>query len=208
MRESAIRIAVVDGRELFRRGIALLLDGVDGFEVVGHAPTAADLSTTPDVALVDAAAPAAAACAVLIDRDPRVRILVLSDSDDADPFAAMGAGALGLLPKDVSLAELAQGIRVVADGQTLVSSAMTARLVGNLDTAGGGTTNGHGRLTAREAEVLRLVAGGLSNREIGERLGIAENTAKNHVRNMLEKLKLRTRTEAAMYAVREKLIEL
>lgn len=201
-----IRVAVVDGRELFRRGLALLLDSLDGFEVVGEGPTVDVVASEADVVLLDAISPGLAACAPLRQTHPTVQILTLTDTNDSDPFAAMSAGALGMLPKDVSVRELIEGIRVVADGHTLVSPSMTERMVSGFREAQA-AQNGRGRLTARESEVLRLVAEGLSNREVGVRLGIAENTAKNHVRNLLEKLHLRSRTEAAMYAVREKLIE-
>jgi DNA-binding NarL/FixJ family response regulator len=207
VRERVIRVAVIDGRELFRRGVTMLLEAAEGFGVVAHGPSVAAVTAPADVVLVDASSPGLAACQELAQAHPGVHILVLTAADDADPFAAMAAGALGLLHKDCSLRELLQGIRVVADGQTLVSPAMTARLVSNLQHEAGTEQDGGNRLTAREFEVLQLVAAGLSNREIGDRLGIAENTAKNHVRNMLEKLNLRTRTEAAMYAVREKLVE-
>ncbi|QYJ04419.1 response regulator transcription factor [Nocardioides panacisoli] len=206
MSTSAIRVAVVDGRELSRRGLALLLDDRDEFEVVAAVAGVGELAVVPDVALVDGSDPGLDACSALQQLAPTARILVLTDAGDADPFAAMGAGALGLLHREASLGELVEGIGVVAEGHTLVSSSMTARMVsGFRDT--NGSANGHGKLTARESEVLLLVAGGLSNREIGLKLGIAENTAKNHVRNLLEKLRLRSRTEAAMYAVREKLVE-
>lgn len=206
MRESAIRVAVVDGRELFRRGLALLLDSHEAIEVLDAVSDVEAVTGAPDVAIVDASDPGLAACAALHRSAPGTRILVLADSGDADPFAAMGAGALGVLHKDATLAELVEGIGVVAEGHTLVSSAMTERMVSGFRDVEA-ASEGQARLTARESEVLLLVAGGLSNREIGQQLGIAENTAKNHVRNLLEKLHLRSRTEAAMYAVREKLIE-
>lgn len=201
-----IRVALVDGQELFRRGVAMLLDSLDGIEVIGHGAGIDAVTAETDVAVMDASAPGLEACVELRQVVPEARILMLTDNADGDPFAAMGAGALGMLHKDTSVQELVEGIRVVADGHTLVSPSMTERMVSGFREAEA-AQNGRGRLTARESEVLQLVAGGLSNREIGVQLGIAENTAKNHVRNLLEKLQLRSRTEAAMYAVREKLID-
>lgn len=197
---------MVDGRELVRRGIALLLDSREEIEVVDAVGGVGELTATPDVAIIDVTDPGLDACSALLRVAPAAKILVLTDAGDADPFAAMDAGALGLLHEHATLEELVEGIGVVAEGHTLISSMMTERMVSGFRAADV-ASNGRARLTVRESEVLLLVAGGLSNREIGLRLGIAENTAKNHVRNLLEKLHLRSRTEAAMYAVRERLIE-
>ena len=117
---------------------------------------------------------------------------------------------LGYLLKDSSIEEVAQAVRVVAEGQSLISPSMAAKLIDEFKTMSrpDRSTGPALRLTERELDVLRLVAKGLSNRDVANRLAISENTVKNHVRNMLEKLQLHSRMEAVMYAVREKLVEL
>ncbi len=124
----------------------------------------------------------------------------------------MRAGATGYLLKEVSIEDLAEAVRAAERGEGLLTPPMVAKLMREFtalsrrletDESGEDTP----KLTDREVEVLRLVARGLSNKEIAAQLVIAQNTVKNHVRNILEKLRLRSRTEAAMYAVREKLIE-
>ena len=138
------------------------------------------------------------------------KIVMLTVSDEeADLYEAVKNGASGYLLKDSSLDEVVEGIRVVADGQSLISPTMAAKLGRRVRHVAARPNPGPAlRLTAREIEVLRLVAKGLSNRDVAHRLAISENTVKNHVRNMLEKLQLHSRMEAAMYAVREKLVEL
>ena len=139
------------------------------------------------------------------------KIVMLTVSDEeADLYEAVKNGASGYLLKDSSIEEVAQGIRVVAEGQSLISPSMAAKLIDEFKTMSRpDRSQGPAlKLTERELDVLRLVAKGLSNRDVAHRLAISENTVKNHVRNMLEKLQLRSRMEAAMYAVREKLVEL
>jgi DNA-binding NarL/FixJ family response regulator len=119
-------------------------------------------------------------------------------------------GASGYLLKDSSIDEVAQAVRVVADGQSLISPSMAIKLLDEFKQMSR-TDRSHvptPRLTERELEVLRLVAQGLNNREIAKQLFISENTVKNHVRNILEKLQLHSRMEAVMYAVREKLLDI
>jgi len=138
-----------------------------------------------------------------------VIMLTVSD-EEADLYEAVKGGAAGYLLKDSSIDEVAQGVRVVAEGQSLVSPSMAVKLIDEfkqMSKPDRGQVPGI-RLTDRELEVLRLVATGMNNREIAKKLFISENTVKNHVRNMLEKLQLHSRMEAVMYAVREKLLEL
>jgi two-component system NarL family response regulator len=130
--------------------------------------------------------------------------------DEEDLFAAIRAGASGYLLKELSIEEVAGTVRAAARGQAVVSPTMAAKLLNEFNVLSRRVAEQRGdapRLTERELEVLRLVAKGMSNKEIAAELVIAENTVKNHVRNILEKLELRTRTEAAMFAVREKLID-
>ena len=141
---------------------------------------------------------------------PSVRIVMLTASDEeTDLYDAIKAGASGYLLKDASIDEVAKAVRLVADGQSLISPAMAVKLLDEFKqlASSGAATVTVPRLTDRELEVLRLVARGSSNREIARDLFISENTVKNHVRNILEKLQLHSRMEAVMYAVREKLLD-
>ena len=135
-------------------------------------------------------------------------MLTISD-EEADLYEAVKSGASGYLLKDSSIDEVAQAVRVVADGQSLISPSMAAKLIDEFkQLAQPEREQVPGlRLTDRELQVLRFVAKGMNNREISKQLYISENTVKNHVRNILEKLQLHSRMEAVMYAVREKLIE-
>jgi DNA-binding NarL/FixJ family response regulator len=143
---------------------------------------------------------------------PSAKIIMLTVSDEeADLYEAVKSGAAGYLLKDSSIEEVAQAVRVVADGQSLISPSMAVKLIDEFKQMSRPEREhvpGGLRLTERELEVLRLVAKGMNNREIARQLYISENTVKNHVRNILEKLQLHSRMEAVMYAVREKLLDL
>ena len=212
-------MAVVDDQELFRRGLTALLAAEVDIEVVGEAGdgvAAAELAGTsvPDVILMDVRMPKRSgieACSAIKEVAPTARIIMLTVSDEeADLYDAVKNGASGYLLKDASIDEVAQAIRVVADGQSLISPSMAVKLLDEFKqmTRSDRQQVPSPRLTERELEVLKLVAQGLNNREIGKRLFISENTVKNHVRNILEKLQLHSRMEAVMYAVREKLLDI
>lgn len=214
-----VRVAVVDDQELFRRGMTMLLGIEEGIEVVGEASNGAEgvelvISTAPDVVLLDVRMPKQSgieACVAIKAAVPATKIIMLTVSDEeADLYEAVKSGASGYLLKDSSIEEVAQGIRVVADGQSLISPSMAAKLIDEFKTMSkpDRDTGPALKLTERELEVLRLVAKGLSNRDVATQLAISENTVKNHVRNILEKLQLHSRMEAVMYAVRAKLVEL
>ncbi|GAB2983499.1 response regulator [Nocardioides montaniterrae] len=213
-----VRVLVVDDQELFRRGLTMLLGVEPGIEVVGEAGdgvrgAALAISTVPDVVLLDVRMPKESgieACVKIKEALPSTKIIMLTMSDEeADLYEAVKSGASGYLLKDSSIEEVAQGIRVVADGQSLISPSMAAKLIDEFKTMSKPARNGPAiKLTERELEVLRLVAKGLSNRDVAGHLKISENTVKNHVRNMLEKLQLHSRMEAVMFAVREKIVEL
>ncbi len=214
-----VRVLVVDDQELFRRGLTMLLGIEEGIDVVGEAGDGAEgvdlaVSTVPDVVLLDVRMPKKSgieACVAIKEAVPMTKIIMLTVSDEeADLYEAVKSGASGYLLKDSSIEEVAQGIRVVADGQSLISPSMAAKLITEFKTMSK-PERSQGpalKLTDRELEVLRLVAKGLSNRDVASQLAISENTVKNHVRNMLEKLQLHSRMEAVMYAVRAKLVEL
>jgi two-component system NarL family response regulator len=214
-----IRVAVVDDQELFRRGLTMLLGVEDDIEVVGEAgdgvaATELAASAVPDVILMDVRMPKRSgieACVAIKDVAPTAQIIMLTVSDEeADLYDAVKNGASGYLLKDSSIDEVAQAIRVVADGQSLISPSMAIKLLDEFKQMSrtDRTQVPSPRLTDRELEVLKLVAQGLNNREIAKRLFISENTVKNHVRNILEKLQLHSRMEAVVYAVREKLLEI
>jgi DNA-binding NarL/FixJ family response regulator len=214
-----IRVTVVDDQELFRRGLTMLLGVEDDIEVVGEAGdgvAATDLAAAavPDVILMDVRMPKRSgieACLAIKEVAPTARIIMLTVSDEeADLYDAVKNGASGYLLKDSSIDEVAQAVRVVADGQSLISPSMAIKLLDEFKQMSRSDRQQvpTPRLTDRELEVLKLVAQGLNNREIAKRLFISENTVKNHVRNILEKLQLHSRMEAVMYAVREKLLDI
>jgi DNA-binding NarL/FixJ family response regulator len=219
-RREPIRVIVVDDQELFRRGMIMLLSVEEGIDVVGEASdgvaaTELAASAVPDVVLMDVRMPKRSgieACLTIKDAAPSAKILMLTVSEEeADLYEAVKNGASGYLLKDASIDEVAQAVALVAEGQSLISPSMATKLLDEfkqMSVVGRRQDVAAPRLTDRELEVLRLVARGLNNRDIARELFISENTVKNHVRNILEKLQLHSRMEAVMYAVREKLLDI
>jgi DNA-binding NarL/FixJ family response regulator len=217
--EPPIRVLLADPHALFRRGVRMVLDEEAGIEVVAECADGLDAvdriaELAPDLVLIDVRMPGISGIEVTRRARslvPSVKIAILTVSeDDEDLFAAVRAGATGYLLKEVSIEELPAAVRAVARGQSLISPSMASRLLTEFNALSRRVEEQRGtapRLSDRELEVLRLVARGLSNKDIAAELVIAENTVKNHVRNILEKLQLRSRMEAAMYAVREKLVD-
>ncbi|PSO47663.1 MAG: DNA-binding response regulator [Actinobacteria bacterium QS_8_72_14] len=219
-----IRVLVADDHELFRRGLEMVLQSEDDLDVVGEASDgdeAVELARgdVPDVVLMDVRMPAGrthadgiAATKAIKDAVPGARILMLTISDEEeDLYEAIKAGASGYLLKEISIEEVADAIRHVHAGQSLISPSMASKLLTEFAAMARQDEQQQmptPKLTEREMEVLRLVAQGMNNRAIAKELYISENTVKNHVRNMLEKLHLHSRMEAVVYAVREKLIEI
>jgi len=218
-----IRVLIVDDHALYRRGLLTVLGTEDGIEVVGEAADGIEAvdqaeETLPDVIVMDVSMPKRGgidACRVIKQRVPSARILMLTSSDDeANLFEAVRAGANGYLLKDVPPEEVAAGIRGVFHGQSLLSPMMATKLltefaqISQRETVPAPTPGLElPRLTDRELEILKLVARGRLNREIATELFIAENTVRNHIRNILDKLQMHSRMEAAMYAVRQRLID-
>lgn len=210
---------IADDHALFRRGLRTVLE-LDGDIAVideagdGIAAVERAEASVPDVVLMDVRMPRRTgieACQLIKERVPSARIVMLTMSDEeSDLFDAVRAGANGYVLKDVPGEQIAAGIRAVMSGDSLISPSMASKLLAEFAQMRRRDTEvvaGHlPKLTEREIEVLGLVARGLGNREIGRRLFISENTVKNHVRNILEKLQLHTRMEAAMYAVQQRII--
>jgi len=218
-----IRVLIVDDHALFRRGLEMVLAEEPDIELVGEASDGAEAvakagEALPDVILMDIRMPKSSgieACRAMKEVAPSAKIVMLTISDEEeDLFEAIRAGASGYLLKDIPYDEVADVVRAVHGGQSLINPSMAAKLL--TEFAALAKRDGEERaqevpapkLTDREMEVLRLVARGMNNRDIAKELFISENTVKNHVRNILEKLQIHSRMEAVMIAVREKLIEI
>jgi two-component system NarL family response regulator len=219
--DEPIRVLIVDDHALFRRGIAMVLEQEKDFELVGEAGDGAEAvqiaqDTLPDVVLMDVRMPKRSgieATSAIKEVSPTTKILILTVSDEeADLYDAIKAGASGYLLKEVAIEEVVSAIRSVHGGQSMISPSMAAKLLSEFATMVKKTdekpATAQPKLTEREMEVLRLVAKGRNNRDIAKELFISENTVKNHIRNILEKLHLHSRMQAVVYAVREKLLEI
>lgn len=217
-----IRVLIVDDHALFRRGLHLVLSEERDIAIVGEAEDGIDAvvlasECAPDVVLMDVRMPRRGgieATRLITQSTPEVKVVMLTVSEEeSDLLEAIRAGASGYLLKEVSIEEIAAAVRSVARGLTLISPSMATRLVRAYRELADGQFQryehdfGSPVLTPREISVLQLVANGMGNRAIAEQLCIAENTVKNHIRNILEKLHVHSRTEAVLYAVRERLIE-
>lgn len=209
-----IDVFIVDDQPLVRAGITMLLSGEPGIAVVGEAESAAEAlrvvrQLRPDVVLMDVRMPGmdgVSATRELVadgDADRLVRVIVMTTFDDEDVVVdALLAGASGYLLKHASPTELADAIRRVSSGDTWLDPTAATRLVERLRPRGGDSTDIAALLTPREQEVLRMVAAGLSNREIRERLVLSEATVKTHVARLLLKTGSRDRAAAVALAYR------
>jgi len=210
-----ISVLVADDEELFRRGLRTVLELEAGFSVSEAADGAEAVekakSIAPDVVLMDVRMPnmgGIEAARRLREVAPTSRVIMLTSSDDdEDLFGAVRAGANGYLLKDSSLEDVAHAVRTVAAGGSLIGPPMATRLLVEFTALADGRPNDPGAtLSERELDVLRLVAQGRTNRETAKELNLSENTVKNHMANILDKLHLRSRVEAAVYAMRTKLV--
>ncbi|MFD8367601.1 response regulator [Streptomyces hygroscopicus] len=211
---TTIRVLIADDQVMVRQGFSVLLNAEPDIEVVGQAVDGADAvdkvaELSPDVVLMDIRMPGVggieATRRLTEPGGATVKVLVLTTFDlDEYVYEALRAGASGFLLKDASADELAQAVRVVAAGDALLAPNITKRLIGEFSRVTAGRRAPHkervGNLTERETEVLTLIAQGLSNAEIAERLVVAEQTVKTHVSRILFKLELRDRTQAAVFA--------
>ncbi|MGH9279480.1 MAG: response regulator [Acidimicrobiales bacterium] len=209
-----IRVLVADDHERFRRGLRMVLEAEDGIEVVAAAADGQEAVTkveelAPDVVLMDVRMPhlnGIEATRVIREAFPSTRIIMLTVSDEEDDLLeAVKAGANGYLLKEVSIEEVADAVRAVVQGQSLISPSMAAKLITEFGSlarrAEQAAPMQSPRLSDRELEVLKLVAKGLDNDDIGRALGMSPTAVRNHVANILVKLQLRSRIEAAILAV-------
>ncbi|MEU5084069.1 MULTISPECIES: response regulator [Streptomyces] len=209
----SIRVLIADDQQMVRQGFTVLLNAQSDIEVIGQAVDGRDAiartaELAPDVVLMDIRMPELGgieATRRITEDHPAVRVLVLTTFDlDEYVYDALRAGASGFLLKDASADQLAEAVRVVAAGDALLAPGITRRLIAEFSRLDGGgrapLRRRAGELTERETEVLALIARGLSNAEIAERLVVAEQTVKTHVGRILVKLGLRDRTQAAVYA--------
>ena len=205
-----ITVFLLDDHEIVRRGIRDLLEAEGDIEVVGEAATADEAvgrvhALDPDVAVLDVRLEdgnGIEACRDIRSLHPRTACLILTSfADDEALFQTILAGAAGYLLKQIRTNDLVDAVRRVAAGQNLLDPAVTARVLERLR-SGNPQDERLARLTEQERKVLELLAEGLTNRQIGERLHLAEKTVKNYVTSVLSKLGMTRRTEAAVYAVR------
>jgi NarL family two-component system response regulator LiaR len=207
-----ISVLIADDHPFVRHGLRTYLDTLDDLEVVGEASDGAEAvelaeRLLPEVVLMDLVMPeldGVEATRRIKAASPATKVIALTSFDDDEKvFPAIKAGAAGYLLKDVRPAELAEAVRRASRGEALLAPSVAARLMqevsGERPAAG---------LTERELEVLRLIARGMSNKLIARELTVSEKTVKTHVSNILAKLHLADRTQAALYAVREGIAEL
>jgi two-component system, NarL family, response regulator LiaR len=207
-----VTVLIVDDHAVVRNGIRALLEAEGGFEVIGEAGSggeavllAADLA--PDVVLMDLVMPemdGVAATRLVKQESPRSQVIVLTSyHEDEHIYPAIRAGALSYLLKSVGLEELTESVRKAARGEAVLHPHVAARLVQELHGESQETHMLYASLSERERQVLGLIADGLSNAQIAERLVITERTVKSHVNNILGKLQVADRTQAAIFAWRE-----
>jgi DNA-binding NarL/FixJ family response regulator len=217
----SLQVMLVDDHEVVRQGLRALLEAEEDIEVVSEAGGGTEAIANarvhkPDVVVMDVRMPVVSgieATERIKEELPSTKILMLTISDEEDDlYEAIKAGANGYLLKEISIDEIGNAVRSVHGGQSLISPSMASKLLNEFAAMVKKEEEKQQvpapRLTPREMEVLEHVAKGMNNREIAKALFISENTVKNHVRNILEKLHLHSRMEAVVYAVRENLLEI
>lgn len=210
-----IKVLLADNKEIFREGLARLLEEWEQIEVVSQCSNGKEAiekakESEPDVVLMDDN---------ILERDSietgqhinelsvRVKVAMLTDSkNEEELFSAIEAGARGYLLKDIKVSDLVKSIDLIGKGEVVVSPPLAGTLVDKFSSMRSDEVKGKDNLSEREMEILKLLAKGLTNKEIAETLFITENTAKVHVKNMLQKLQLRNRQQAAAYAVQQGLV--
>jgi NarL family two-component system response regulator LiaR len=210
--DTPISVLIVDDHEVVRRGLRTFLETLPEFSVVGEAASgekAIQLASEhiPDVVLMDLILPGMDGIETtrkIKNISPRTQIVVLTSfHDDEHVFPALKAGAISYVLKDMKMERLAETLRRAASGEVTLHPRVASRVLRNIRGEGAEEQNPFTGLTEREMEVLKLVANGLSNSKIAEELVISENTVKGHISNILSKLHLADRTQAAVFAWRE-----
>jgi DNA-binding NarL/FixJ family response regulator len=209
MSPDPLRVLVADDHPLFRQGLRTAIDADEGFEVVGEAETGSEaveraLELQPDVVVMDLQMPernGIEATRAIVSESPHVGVLVLTMFEDDDSvFAAMRAGARGYLLKGSDHDEIVRGIRAVSSGEAIFGPAIATRLMAYFSASPGGPTQAFPELTAREREVLELIAQGRSNAAIAQQLVLSQKTVRNHVSNIFTKLQVLDRAQAIVKA--------
>jgi len=213
--DDPIRVLLADDQRVVREGLAMLLGLLPGIEVVGTAAdgeeaVALTVARAPDVVLMDLRMPrldGIEATRRIADLRPQARVIALTTyADEPTVLRALRAGARGYLTKDAGADEIKAAIGAVARGEAVLDPAVQAHVLAGLAEAGGGPVLPDG-LTPREAEVLTLIAGGLSNAQIAERLVVSHATVKSHVNRVFAKAGVRDRAQAVAYAYRNRLVD-
>lgn len=203
---AGIRVAVVDDHPLFREGVTRSLSEIDGFEIVAEGSSKDDAISIaetlgPDVMLMDISMPGGGLDAIpaILEVTPRQKILMLTVSEDGDDVTtALDRGAAGYVLKGVGARALSEAIRAVASGERYVAPTLSAKLLSNRTSPASGKIGLVSTLTPREKEVLQLVASGMSNKHVAIELDLQEKTVKHHMTQIMTKLNVANRTEAAM----------
>jgi two-component system response regulator DevR len=207
-----IRVYLLDDHEIVRRGLRGLLEDEPDIEVVGEAGTVGEaipaiLQLRPDVAILDGRLPDGSGievCREVRAVDPGIKGLILTSYDDDEAmFTAILAGAAGYVLKQIEASSLVSGIRAVVQGHSLIDPGVAIRVIERMRTGGAGPSE-LSSLTPQESKILALIAEGMTNKQIGEQLFLAEKTVKNHVTSVLAKLGVQRRTQAAVLASRLK----
>jgi two-component system response regulator DevR len=208
-RKAQIRVFLLDDHEMVRRGIRDLFEGHDDIEVVGESGSAKDAQARipalrPDVALLDGRLPDGSGvevCRAVRSVDPSINAVILTSYDDDEAlFAAIMAGASGYILKQILGVDLVDVVRKVADGQSLLDPSVTQRVLDRVRSGGASEPAELQSLTPQERRILELITEGMTNRQIGEALFLAEKTVKNYVTSILSKLGMQRRTQAAVLA--------
>jgi two-component system response regulator DevR len=204
-----IRVYLLDDHQIVRRGLRDLFESEGGFDIVGESGSAVDAehripALRPDVAILDARLPDGSGvdvCRAIRSIDPSIRVLILTSFDDDEAlFAAIMAGAAGYVLKQIDSTDLVDAVRRVATGQSMLDPQVTQRVLERVRSGSANEPDELRALTDQERRILELIAEGLTNRQISERMFLAEKTVKNYVSSILAKLGLERRTQAAVLA--------
>lgn len=207
-----IKVLLADDKEVFRQGLAKLLEEQENIKVTcqyynGEQALKKVKEIQPDVVLMDtiiSRCDSMEAARQISESSPKVKVAMLTDSkNEEDLFSSIDAGATGYLLKDMKVSDLVKSIDLIAKGEVIISPPLVEKLVDKFTEMKRSQAEVKGGLSDREQEILKLLAKGVTNKEIGDTLFITENTAKVHVKHILEKLQLRNRQQAAAYAVQQ-----